>query len=152
MPTTRLKNFLDDNRVKYMTVTHSPAYAAREVAASAHIPAKELAKTVILKVDGRMTMAVLPATHRVDVIKLRDALGVKSVEIATENEFEDIFPGCSVGAMPPFGNLYDLNVIVSERLTEDKEIAFNAGNHTELIKLDYADFERLVHPTVLKFT
>lgn len=152
MPAARLKSFLDDNRVKYVTVTHSPAYAAQEVAASAHIPAKELAKTVILKVDGRMTMAVLPATHRVNVIKLRDALGVKSVEIATENEFEDIFPGCAVGAMPPFGNLYDLNVIVAERLTEDVEIAFNAGNHTELIKLDYADFERLVHPTVLKFT
>ena len=152
MPATRLKSFLDENGIKYVTVTHSIAYAAHEVAASAHIPAKDLAKTVIVKVDGRMAMAVLPATHRINLVKLKEVLGVKSVEIAAETEFEDIFPGCVVGAMPPFGNLYDLKVMVAERLTEDEQIAFNAGNHTELIKLDYADFERLVQPTVLKFT
>jgi Ala-tRNA(Pro) deacylase len=152
MPTTKLKDFLDGNGVKYVTIGHSAAYAAHEIAASAHIPAKELAKTVIVKVDGKMTMAVLPASHRVDLLQLQNGLGANRVELASEDEFKDIFPGCALGAMPPFGNLYGLEVLVARRLTEDKEIAFNAGTHTELIKLAYADFERLVKPKVLKFT
>ena len=152
MPATKLKEFLDDNNVKYVTIGHSLAYAAHEIAASAHVPAKELAKTVIVKVDGKMMMAVLPATHKIDLPKLQSALGAGSVELAGEEEFKDVFPGCALGAMPPFGNLYGLEVLVAQRLTEDKEIAFNAGTHTELMKLAYSDFERLVKPRVLKFT
>ena len=152
MPTAKLKEYLDENHVKYVTIRHSPAYAAHEIAASAHIPAKEVAKTVILKVDGRMVMAVLPASHRVNLIDVRDALGAGNVELACEDDFKSIFPGCALGAMPPFGNLYGMDVLVARRLTEDKDIAFNAGTHTELVKLPYNDFERLVHPQVLKFT
>ncbi len=152
MPATKLKDFLDDNGVKYVTISHSLAYTAHEIAASSHIPAKELAKTVIVKVDGTMMMAVLPASVRVNLLQLQDALAAGRVELAGEEEFKDMFPGCSLGAMPPFGSLYGLEVIVAERLTENSEIAFNAGTHTELIKLAYGDFERLVKPKVLKFT
>jgi Ala-tRNA(Pro) deacylase len=152
MPATKLKAFLDDNHVKYVTISHSQAYAAHEIAASAHIPAKEVAKVVMLKIDGKLTMAVLPASHRVDLEHLRESLGVPKAVLATEHEFKDTFPGCALGAMPPFGNLYGLDVLVAERLTQDKEIAFNAGTHTELIKLDYEDYERLVNPKILEFT
>jgi Ala-tRNA(Pro) deacylase len=152
MPATKLKAFLDENDVKYVTVTHSQAYAAHEIAASAHIPAKELAKTVILKVDGKMIMAVLPASHKVDLDQIKETLGASKVILASEHEFKDTFPGCALGAMPPFGNLYGLEVLVAERLTEDREIAFNAGSHTELIKMPYADYEKLVKPRILKFT
>jgi Ala-tRNA(Pro) deacylase len=152
MPAKKLKDFLDDNKVKYVTISHSPAYASHEIAASAHVPAKELAKTVMVKVDGKMTMAVLPATHRVDLPRLQDSLKADHIELASEEEFKDMFPGCTLGAMPPFGNLYGLEVLVAQRLTEDEEIAFNAGTHTELIKLAYKDFERLVKPKVIKFT
>ena len=152
MPASKLKDFLDSNNVKYITISHSPSYAAHEIAASAQIPAKELAKTVMVKVDDRMVMTVLPASHRVILLELQNALGASQVELATEDEFKDIFPGCSLGAMPPFGNLYGLEVIVAQRLAEDEEIAFNAGTHTELIKLAYSDFERLVKPKVLRFT
>lgn len=152
MPTQKLKDFLDSNNVKYLTLSHSKAYTAHEIAASAHIPAKELAKIVMVKVDGKMTMTVLPSSHKVDLIQLKDALKAKNVELATEDEFKDMFPGCSLGAMPPFGNLYGLDVIVAKRLSEDKDIAFNAGTHTELIKLAYEDFEKLVKPKLLKFT
>ena len=152
MPATKLKAFLDDNHVKYVTITHSQAYAAHEIAASAHIPAKELAKTTVLKVDGKLTMAVLPASHKVDLDQLREVLGAGKVVLATEHEFKDTFPGCALGAMPPFGNLYGLDVLVAERLTQDKEIAFNAGTHTELIKLAYEDYEKLIHPRILRFT
>jgi len=146
MPVQRLKEFLDREEVKYVSISHSPAYTAQEIAASAHVPGKELAKTVIVKLDGRMAMAVLPASLKIDFAKLKQASGAAEVELASEREFRDRFPGCEVGGMPPFGNLYDMDVYVSPQLAEDEEIAFNAGSHTELVKLAYRDFERLVQP------
>ncbi len=152
MPVQQLKEFLDNRNVKYVTITHSASYTAQEVAASAHVPGKELAKTVVVKLDGKMALAVLPASFRVNLDLLKQTTGAESIELATEDEFRDRFPGCDVGAMPPFGNLYDMPVYVSEVLAEDDEIAFNAGSHTELIRLAYADFERLAQPKVLAFT
>ena len=151
MPVKQLKEFLDQNQVKYVSVSHSVAYTAQEIAASAHVKGKELAKTVMVKVDGKMAMAVLPASYKVDFDLLREAIGVDDVELATEKEFRDMFPECEVGAMPPFGNLYGMDVYSARELAEDDEIAFNAGTHTELVKLAYADFERLVKPRVLEF-
>jgi len=152
MPVEKLRRFLDDNHVKYVRISHSPAFTAQEIAAKAHIPGKELAKTVMVKIDGKMAMAVLPAMDKVDFQRLKDATGASSAELADEQEFRDMFPGCDLGAMPPFGNLYDIDVFVSNSLTEDDEIAFNAGSHTELIRLAYKDFENLVDPTVGKFS
>lgn len=152
MPVTRVKEFLDQHNVKYVVISHSPAITAQEIAASAHIPGKELAKTVMVKIDGTMAMAVLPASHQVDFDLLKAATGAAEVELATEQDFRGTFPGCELGAMPPFGNLYDMQVIVSQTLSEDEEIAFNAGSHTELIRLGYADFQRLVQPKVVKLS
>ena len=149
MPVKRLKEFLDGQGVKYTTIGHSPAFTAQEIAASAHIPGKELAKTVIVKIDGQPAMLVLPASNRVVLDLLREATGAQRVELAHEEEFQQWFPGCETGAMPPFGNLYGMKVFVSESLTEDEEIVFNAGFHTELIRLSYHDFERLVQPKVM---
>ncbi len=152
MPANKLKEFLDSHKVKYVTIKHSLAFTAQEIAASAHIRGKELAKTVMVNIDGKMAMAVLPASYRVDLDRLREAAGARRVELSGEKDFEDRFPGCEVGAMPPFGNLYGMEVFVAESLAEDEEIAFNAGSHTELIRLAYSDFERLVKPRVLKFS
>jgi len=148
MPVQRLREFLDNHGVKYVSIRHSPAFTAQEIAASAHVPGKELAKTVMVKMDGRMAMAVLPASLKVDFKKIQEAAGAKHVDLAPEKEFRDMFPGCEVGAMPPFGNLYGMDVFVAPQLAEDEEIAFNAGNHTELLKLSYKDFERLVEPKI----
>jgi Ala-tRNA(Pro) deacylase len=152
MPVKRLKEFLDGQQVKYVTIRHSPAFTAQEIAASAHVSGKEMAKTVIVRIDGRTAMAVLPASFKVDLDRLRVAAGAERVEMASEEEFQGLFPGCEVGAMPPFGNLYEMEVYVSRRLAEDDQIAFNAGSHTELIRLSYADFERLVRPKVAKIS
>jgi Ala-tRNA(Pro) deacylase len=151
MPVKKLKEFLDSNQVKYVSISHSAAYTAQEIAASAHVPGKELAKTVIVKIDGQLAMAVLPASYKVDLTHLKETLGAKAVELAGEREFRDMFPGCETGGMPPFGNLFDMDVYVSAKLAEDHEIAFNAGSHTELLKLAYKDFERLVKPKVVHF-
>lgn len=152
MPVQKLKEFLDANRVKYVSIRHSPAFTAQEIAASAHIPGRELAKTVMVTIDGRMAMAVLPASCKVDLQLLREVTGADRVALATEREFRDMFPGCETGGMPPFGNLYGMDVYVAAPLAEDEEIAFNAGSHTELIRLAYADYERLVQPKVIELS
>ena len=150
MPAKKLREFLNSQNVTYMTISHTVAYTAKEIAALTHISNKELAKTVIVKIDGTMAMAVLPASYDVDLFALRAATGAKSVTLAKESEFRGRFPECDIGAMPPFGNLYGMTVYVDESLTKD--IAFNAGTHEELLQVSYADFARLVKPTVLRFS
>ncbi len=153
MPIQKLKNYLDRNKVRYEVVPHLTAYTAQGTAQSAHISGKEIAKTVIVNLDegdGRRAMVVLPASRNIDFVLLKEMTGAQRVKLATEDEFRDMFPDCEIGAMPPFGNLYAMDVYVEKSLTQDDEIAFNAGNHRELIKMSYRDFERLVKPKVLE--
>ncbi len=152
MPVRKLKEFLDANQVQYETLTHPTTYTAQHTAESAHIPVKELAKTVMVKLDGKMAMAVVPTSQRVDLDLLQKATGAANIELASEKEFQDMFPGCEVGAMPPFGNLYGMEVFVSPTLTEDESIAFNAGSHTELIRLSYKEYAQLVSPVVVNLS
>ncbi len=152
MPVKKLKEFLDENKVKYVSITHSPAYTAQEVAASAHVPGRSMAKVVIVELDGEMAMAVLPANRKVVLQDLRDITGSERVKFTAEDKFKDRFPDCEIGAMPPFGNLYGMEVFAAESLAGNAEIAFNAGSHEEIIKLAYGDFERLVKPNVVAFT
>jgi Ala-tRNA(Pro) deacylase len=151
MPAKRLKEFLDSQQVKYVTVAHSLAYTSQEIAQSVHIPGNKLAKTVMVKIDGDMSMAVLPATEKVDVDALKQVTGAKNVEVASEREFQHRFPECEIGAMPPFGNLYAMRVFAATSLPKD-EIAFNAGSHTELMRMSYKDWERLVKPAVMELS
>jgi len=152
MPAKKLEEFLDSHNIRYVTIKHSTAYTAQEIAASAHISGKQLAKTVMVKVNGEMAMAVLPASDKVDFDLLKEAAGASKVELASEQEFKDKFSECEVGAMPPFGNLYGMESFVTESLAEDEEIAFNSGSHTELIKMSYKDFEALVKPKIGRFS
>ena len=151
MPAKKLKDFLDAHKVKYVTLRHSIAYPASEIAASAHVKGRNLAKTVIVRLDGKLAMAVLPSKFRVDLERLRVASRSGSAELASEAEFAREFPGCDEGAMPPFGNLYGMPVYADASLAEDEEIAFNACTHTELIQLAYKDFAALVKPVVIAF-
>ena len=151
MPVKKLKEFLDANAVKYVAIQHSPAYTAQEIAASAHVSGHELAKTVMVKLDGKLAMAVLSATAAVNFDLLEEVSGAETAELAGERDFRDLFPECELGAMPPFGNLYNMDVYVDTRLAEGEAIAFNAGTHKELVKLLYEDFARLVKPKVGRF-
>ena len=151
MRVKKLQEFLDQQQVKYVTISHSPAYTAQEIAASAHMPEKAVAKTVIVKLDGRLAMTVLPASDHVDFERLQQVAGVSQAALASERAFRDLFPECDVGAMPPFGNLYGMEVFVAASLAEAEEIAFNAGTHTELMRLAYRDFDRLVQPRLVRF-
>ena len=152
MPVKKLKEFLDKEKIKYVSLIHSTAYTAQEVAASAHITGKEFAKTVIVDLDGKRAMAVLPANRKIVLQDLREVTGSDQVKFVPEDEFRKQFPDCEPGAMPPFGNLYGMDVYVAQGLADNEEIVFNAGSHTEAIKLSFRDFERLVQPKILSFT
>ncbi len=152
MSLTTLKQFLDGKQIKYIVISHSVAYTAQGIAALVHIPGKELAKTVIVKIDGALAMAVVPASRHVDLFLLKHAVGATTVELASEADFKNRFPDCETGAMPPFGNLYDMQVIADEALAEDKEIVFNAGTHRELVRLAWEDFVTLVQPKIAKLS
>jgi Ala-tRNA(Pro) deacylase len=147
-----LKHFLDGQNVKYITTNHSRAYTAQEIAASAHVSGNDFAKVVMLKADEEMTMAVLPASDKVDLKSLRQLLGVRNVYFTDENDFQDRFPGCEVGAMPPFGNLYGIRVVLAHTFCDSKTISFNSGLHTEIIQMDYDDYIRLVNPEIMDLT
>jgi Ala-tRNA(Pro) deacylase len=146
----KLQDFLDDNKVKYQILTHSVAYTAQEIAALQHVPGRLMAKVVILKHNGRPLMTVLPATRRINLSRLQEVLGEKA-RLETEEEFGSLFPGCEVGAEPPFGNLFNVDVLVDASLSENEEIIFNAGTHRETVRMGYKDFDRLVHPKVAAF-
>src|ERR1700722_13479971 len=150
MATHKLKEFLNNQKVKYEIIKHSPAYTAHEIAQSAHIPGKILAKTIIIKNSkGQMCMVVMSAKDKINFAHLEKALAGEHCELASEREFKDKFPGCEVGAMPPFGNLYNMDVYIDDTLANDSELVFNAGSHTELIRMNFQDYNRLVHPRVL---
>jgi Ala-tRNA(Pro) deacylase len=144
----KLKEFLDDNGVVYTVLRHSHAFTAEEVAAAQHVPALEFAKVVMVKADDRFLMVVLPAFRKVDLHKLPE----RRTQLATEAEFARIFPHCEPGAMPPFGNLLGLPVYVDQTLGRREEIVFQAGTHTQTVRMKYGDFARLVRPTVDDYT
>ena len=149
MADAKILDFLKNHHVKYASLLHSPAFTSQEIAAAAHISGKQLAKIVIVKIDGKLAMVVVPANDQVNMSKLKSVTGAKGVDLAVESEFKDKFPGCEVGAMPPFGNLYGLPVFISSRLTLQDHILFNAGSHSELMEMSWHDLQELVHPEVV---
>ena len=152
MPLEKLLDFLEENNVKFKKIIHSKAYTAQVIAHHAHISGNMLAKTVVLKdPDGKFMMAVVPANYQVNIEEISDVCG-KELQMATEDEFTKLFPCCETGAMPPFGNLFGLPVCVSETLSRSEEIAFNAGDHKELLQMSFADFVRLVKPVIAQFS
>jgi Ala-tRNA(Pro) deacylase len=148
----KLKDYLEKNQVRCEVGFHERVYTSQEIAAAMHVPGKELAKVVMVKADGKMVMLVLPASYRVNTKKLKGVLQCKRLGIAKEKIFEELFPDCEVGAMPPFGNLYNLEVWVDQVLAENEFIVFQAGSHVETLKIKYSDYARLVNPKVGDFS
>jgi len=148
---SRLKVYLEHEAVPYEVLTHREAYRASELAQVLHVPGKELAKVVILKVGERFVMTVLPANWKVDCRRIGEIIHVYPVRLATEEECQRLFPDCELGAIPPFGNLYGLEVYVDRAFTADEEIVFPAGTRYQAVKLRYQDFARLVGPSVAEF-
>jgi len=149
MPVDQLKEYLDAHGVRYVSVEHSIAYTAKEIAERVNIKGDQMAKTVMVNLDGTMSMVVLPASCRIRWDRFMKAMGTELVSLASEDEFQDRFPFCEVGAMPPFGNLYDIPTYMFEGFDESNEIAFRAGTHHEIIKMPFQDYLSLAHPMTL---
>jgi Ala-tRNA(Pro) deacylase len=145
---TKLKAMLDQAKVSYEVYTHPLAYTAEEIAEKQHVPSKELAKVVMLEVDDKLVMGVIPGSLKVHTHTARESLGATTIRLATEAEFTSRFPECEIGAMPPFGNLFDLQVVVDPALEKDEYIYFNAGNHVQTVRMKYKDFATLVKPQI----
>ncbi len=147
-PITKLRDFLDSNHVHYELLSHPVTFTSQELAAVEHVRGRELAKVVVLRCSSGFMMAVLPAPYHVDLQRARTTTGEQDLRLASEQEFVSLFPNCEPGAMPPFGNLYNLPVWVDESLTRDEDIVFNAGTHSQAIRMKYSDFARLAQPKV----
>jgi Ala-tRNA(Pro) deacylase len=150
MPAMKMTEFLDESGVPYTNIRHAAAFRSAEIAESVHMDRNSFAKTVMIVIDGEMAQVVVPASTRLALPELRDMFQTTHVRLATEDEFTDVFPDCALGAMPPFGNLYGLPIYVEAGLAGQPQIAFNAGTHTEVITMSYAEFERLAQPLVLE--
>ena len=148
----RVKEFLDESAVSYDLTEHPPAFTAQQIAAAEHEPGKYVAKPVIVKADGNYMMCVLAACNKIDLGALKSRLGAKHVELALEKEIGELFDDCELGAEPPFGNLYDLPVIMDKALEKDDHITFQAGSHDQAIRMSMDDYRKLVKPKVLEFS
>jgi Ala-tRNA(Pro) deacylase len=146
----RLEAYLREHGVRYEITPHAEAYTAQEVAATEHVPGRQFAKVVIVEADGKHVMLVLPASGRVDLVRVRSALGAKMARLAREDEFANEFPDCEAGAMPPFGNLYGLPVYIDRALVEEPRLVFNACSHRETLALPTDDYRRLAAPAVIE--
>jgi Ala-tRNA(Pro) deacylase len=148
----QVQQFLKDQGVSYKVLEHRPTFTAQYTAQAVHTRGDEVAKTVVLKADAGYVLAVLQATHKIDMMRARETLGAQLVELASEADFQKLFPDCEVGALPPFGSQYGLQTLVDESLTRDQEIVIEGNTHREAIRLKYADFDRIEHPKVAAFT
>ena len=148
----RLAAYLQEEGVEFSAHRHPQAFTAQEVAASEHVSGHRFVKVVMVKSDDDLAMVCVPASLDVDLDAVARVLNVDTVQLAEESEFAPVFADCEVGAMPPFGNLYEVPVYFDEALESDERIVFNAGTHRETFEMSVNDFERLVHPKVAHFS
>jgi len=148
MPARKLKKLLDERNIKYISINHSPAYTARETAASTLVPRREFAKTIIVDLDGEKVMTVVSASRHVDLAALRELAGASEARLATEDEFRALFADCEIGAMPPFGSLYQLRVFVDAMVTEVDDLCFNAGTHEQILRMECSDYLEIEQPVI----
>jgi Ala-tRNA(Pro) deacylase len=149
MPGNSITEYLNKHHIAFSTISHTPAYTASQTAEAAHIPGRNMAKIVMVKIDGRLAIIVLPANVRLDIANFKAQYSAEKVEIAHEYEFNDKFHDCELGEMPPIGDLYKMDIYLADSLTRNNWLAFNAGTHSELIRMSTSDFLNLVHPNVL---
>lgn len=146
-----IHEFLRRARVAYSVLPHRPTYTAQDDAAAVHVPGRDWAKVVICVVDGEPIEAVVPAPMTVNLSRLVELAGGADIRMAREDELRLLFPDCELGAMPPLGPLYGQTVFVDVALAAEPDIVFDAGTHTEAIRLRWAEFAAVIRPIVGRF-
>ena len=145
----RLRSLLDARHIPYSLTSHRAAIRASELAYAEHLPAWEVAKTVVVFGNNKFHLVVVPADRRVDLYEVESALDLKHIRLATEAELSALFPDCELGAMPPIGILYDLPVYLDVDLANESMITFNAGTHNDCIHMRIDDFRELTQPRIV---
>ena len=148
----KIRELLQNERINYQVLEHDLAYTAAEIAEAMHLPGHQMVKSVVVNGDGKWMLCVLSATHKIDFAKLKQAFSFEEVSLANEGKVASLFPGCDVGAMPPFGQLAGIPVYVDINLKENETIAFNAGTHTDMLKIKFKDFLLVAKPTFADFS
>jgi Ala-tRNA(Pro) deacylase len=146
MQTMRLDDLLVSRHISFQRLPHRRTYTANRMAQALHVKGREVAKTVLLKTGNGHMLAVLPATHQIDLEQLREDLGDPNIELAAEEEMDRLFPDCERGAVPPFGSLYQMPTIMDDSLTQDETIVFEGPNHEQAIRMSLYDYEAIEHP------
>jgi len=146
-----LQSFLDQMGVHYRVSRHDTAYTAQDLAATEHIPGRQVIKPVVIRADGQFVMCALPASHRVDLEELRDQLQVRHIDLADETSLSNLFPDCELGAEPPIGRMYGMPTLMDESLIADDHVTFQAGTHQDAVTMTLADFRRVAQPEVAHF-
>jgi Ala-tRNA(Pro) deacylase len=146
----RLIDFLDQSKVRYEILHHPEAFTSHELAAIEHVKGKDRAKVVMIKAGAEILMAVLPTDRRLDLEKLTTITG-RPTAVAGEAEFKPLFPDCAIGTMPPFGHLYGMVTYMDQSVAGADRLVFEAGTHSDAIKMKYVDYERLAKPTIADF-
>lgn len=149
--TNRVRQYLDGHDIAYTQINHLDDDSVQQTAHDCGLKPGDFAKVVGVHADGRQLLAVLPADHYIDLMRLQQQLGVNHIDVLAKNAMATFFPDCEVGACPPLGNLYGLPVYIAPSLTKHKTISFSAGTHEEAIQMPYSTFKQLVHPTVMDF-
>lgn len=147
----RCQRYLKQHNIRYAHSIHPPAFTARDIASADRVAAHKMTKVVVYFGGNGYGMLVLPADCVVDFAEVRRLLGLPDIRLAAEAELLGLFPDCEVGAMPPFGNIFSLPVLVDERIAISEFIAFNAGTHKDVIRMSFSDFAGLVNPLVAGF-
>ncbi len=139
----RVAAYLGNAQVDYETVGHPAEPTSSEIAQSAHIPGNQLVKAVLLKDEKGHLLAVLPSTHHIDFGAIKSLIH-RSLDVASENELKSYFPDCDLGAVPPIGAAYTLDTIADKSLQDEEVLYFEAGDESQLIKVDKATFVTLM--------
>lgn len=144
--------FLDNRDIPYTRVDHSPVFTAQRLAQAVHCSGEMVAKTVLLKVDDGFMLAVLPATHHVDLLRVQVFLGAHHVDVAREKECARHFEDCELGAIPPFGTHYGVRTMLDDSLASEDEIIFCGNKHDEAIRMQMSDYLALEEPIITAFS
>ena len=148
----RIRMYLDSQNVPFEWLKHPEAFTAQEVAHALHLSGKRLAKTVVVQADSRMAMVLLPASHRLIMSELKGVLEAREVYLVSEEQLAATFPGCDLGAIPPLGDLFGMDVWVDRTIADQEEVVFNAGSHVDAVRMKYHDFAALSKPRIGRFS
>lgn len=148
----KVLEFLDNASVKYEVSQHRPTFTAQQMAAEEHVPGMQVAKPVVIKADDQFYLCVLPACCKIDLDALKSQLGASQLDLADETEMVVLFPDCEVGAEPPLGRLYGLTTLMDKTLETDDFIVFQAGTHANAVKMEMAEYKKLISPRLLSFS